>query len=256
MLIRTARIGLAGALLAFAGTAAAEGLGGSPASMVHQHSVAVSEKYAFLRTPLDVARLAKDGQLVLVTPDSELVLAGVSFPYARPEVLALVRRIARDYRDSTGKTLTVTSLTRPAALQPRNAHKLSVHPAGMAVDFRVPGTPAERAWLERTLLGLEKAGMLDVTREKTPAHYHVAVFAEPTLAWVSRRDAADAETARLNASRAANAATPRDLARVPTRLRIDSVDESRLPLFVAAMMGLLAMAVGLLQRGGVARTRR
>lgn len=253
---RNVLTGLMGALLASAGVAHAEGLGGSPASMVRQHDVAVSENYAFLRTPLDVARLAKDGKLVEVTPDSALALAGVSFPYARPEVLAFVRRLARDYRDSTGQSLTITSLTRPAALQPRNAHRLSVHPAGMAVDFRVPKTPAERAFLERSLLAMEKAGLLDVTRERTPAHYHVAVFAEPTLAWVARRDSADAVATRAAALARAAAIASRDIAQVPRRMSVDSINESRLPQFVAAMMALLAMAVSLLHRPTEARSRR
>jgi hypothetical protein len=250
------RIGLGTALLVSAATAAgAEGLAGSPASMVHQHAIAVKEEYTFLRTPLDVQRLVSDGKLVQVTPSADLVLAGVSFPYARPEVQAFVGRFARDYHDSTGVVLTVTSLTRPAALQPRNAHKLSVHPAGMAVDFRVPKTGAERAYLERALLSLEKQGVLDVTRERTPAHYHVAVFAAPTLAWLAARNAADAVTAAQVATVRKTSAA-RTLAQVPRRLSVDSVDESRLPLFFFAMAALLGMAATLLNVRPAARARR
>jgi hypothetical protein len=250
------KIGLGTALLVSAAAAVgAEGLAGSPASMVHQHAIAVKEDYTFLRTPLDVQRLVSEGKLVPVSPTTDLLLAGVSFPYARPEVQAFVGRFARDYHDSTGVPLTVTSLTRPAALQPRNAHKLSVHPAGMAVDFRVPKTPAERAYLERALLALEKQGLLDVTRERSPAHYHVAVFAAPTLAYLAVRDSADAVTAaQAAATRKASAA--RTLAQVPRRLAVDSVDESRLPLFFFAMAALLGMATTLLHAGPVARARR
>jgi Family of unknown function (DUF5715) len=208
--------------------AGAEGLAGSPASMAHQHAVAVEEQYTFLRTPLDVQRLVSDGKLVQIASDADVVLAGVSFPYARPEVRAFLARYARDYRDSTGAALTVTSLTRPAALQPRNAHKLSVHPAGMAIDFRVPRTPVERGFMERSLLAMEKAGLLDVTRERTPAHYHVAVFAEPTLAYLKRRDAIDPMLPRsvAGAVTVASVSAPvqRRITQVPRSMGADSVD--------------------------------
>jgi hypothetical protein len=46
----------------------------------------------------------------------------------------------------------------------------------MAVDLRIPDSKADRRWLERTLLSLEDKAVLDVTRERHPAHYHIAVF--------------------------------------------------------------------------------
>ena len=46
----------------------------------------------------------------------------------------------------------------------------------MAVDLRVPRTQQCRDWLNRALLSLEAAGVLEATRERSPAHYHVAVF--------------------------------------------------------------------------------
>ncbi len=163
-------------------------LSGSPASMIHQHAVAVQEEYTFLRTPLDVRKLAAGGRLVEVTGNEHYSLSGVSFPYARPEVLSFIEHFAAEYQDSTGARLIVTSLTRPEALQPRNAHALSVHPAGMAVDLRIPPAAAARAWLERALLGMEQRGLLDVTRERAPAHYHIAVFAEEYVPYAARLD--------------------------------------------------------------------
>jgi len=109
---------------------------------------------------------------------ADFVLRDVSFPFARPEVKWFVERLAAEYVRANGAELVVTSLTRPLSKQPPNAHALSVHPTGMAVDFRVPPTDSARAWLERTLLALEAKGVLDVTREQHPAHYHVAVFPE------------------------------------------------------------------------------
>jgi hypothetical protein len=55
------------------------------------------------------------------------------------------------------------------------------------VDFRVPSTAGQRAWLEKALLGLENARVLDVTREKHPPHYHVAVFPAEYLAYAGKK---------------------------------------------------------------------
>jgi hypothetical protein len=163
--------------------------------MKHQHQVAVQLHYTFLRTPAQVREYAAKGRLEELAGNADYALAEVSFPYARAEVRMFVERLAADYRAATGKQLIVTSLTRPEALQPRNAHQLSVHPTGMAVDFRVPDDAASRRWLETTLLRLEKDGLLDVTRERRPPHYHVAVFPGPYRAYAKKRAAADAVAA-------------------------------------------------------------
>lgn len=160
------------------GTAEASSLKGSPASMRSQHGVAVENDFTFLRTPAQVREFVEKGRLEPVTGNEDYRVNKVSFPYARPEVVAFIERVGRLYHEETGEKLVVTSLTRPTSLQPRNAHRLSVHPAGMAVDFRVPADAGARAWFEGKLLELEKEGVLDVTRERNPPHYHVAVFPE------------------------------------------------------------------------------
>jgi hypothetical protein len=171
-----------------AATARAEGagLGGSPMSMERQHGEAVAQDYSFLETPAEVRELAHEGLLERVTGGADFALSDVSFPYARPEVRMLIEHLAPQYRAATREQLVVTSLTRPIALQPSNAHALSVHPAGMAVDFRVPAGAKARAWLEKTLLELEREGVLDVTREHTPSHYHVAVYPAAYRAYLER----------------------------------------------------------------------
>jgi hypothetical protein len=180
-------------LLALAGlsapaTARADGagLGGSSMSMERQHEEAVAQDYSFLETPAEVRELAHEGLLERVTATVDFALSDVSFPYARPEVRMLIEHLAPQYRAATGEQLVVTSLTRPIALQPSNAHALSVHPAGMAVDFRVPAGVKARAWLEKTLLEMERDGVLDVTREHTPPHYHVAVYPAAYRAYLER----------------------------------------------------------------------
>ena len=169
--------------LAIASSAEASGLRGSPASMRYQHEVARELDYTFLRTSAQVREFAAEGRLDTVAGNADYRVNKVSFPYARPEVVSFIERLAREFRAETGEQLVVTSLTRPTALQPRNAHKLSVHPAGIAVDLRIPFKPTQRSWLEARLLTLENAGVLDVTRERRPPHYHVAVFPERFSEW-------------------------------------------------------------------------
>lgn len=165
--------------------AEAAGLKGSMTSMRRQHAAAKEAELDFLRTAKQVAGAVEAGALDTIAGNADYRTHQVSFPYARPEVRELIERIAAEYRAATGARLVVTSLTRPSALQPSNAHRLSVHPAGMAVDFRVPADSAARAWLERELLRLEEARVLDVTREVHPPHYHVAVFPQAFRAYAA-----------------------------------------------------------------------
>jgi hypothetical protein len=183
-LTRAAALSLSLSVALTAATARAGELRGSPASVQRQHQVAVAERYEFLADSAHVQALVRSGRLEPLAGNDDYSLSRqVSFPYARPEVREFVERLAAEYRAATGEPLVVTSLIRTTRWQPRNAHKLSVHPAGMAVDLHVPSSPTARAWLERSLLALEDRGVLDVTRERKPRHYHVAVFPEEYRAW-------------------------------------------------------------------------
>jgi hypothetical protein len=219
--------------------AAAE-LRGSRESMTHQHGVAAELDYTFIATPRQVRQYVKDGRLEPVPGGGDYRLSGVSFPYARPEIRLFVERLAARYHAETGTPLVVTSLTRPSTLQPSNASDLSVHPAGMAVDLRIPPTAKHRAWLERTLLALEEAGVLDVTRENNPPHFHVAVFPDAYREHVARLDAA-AALARADSARAVPvevevaAAAPATVAEAPA-VRPPAVRGST----VLALLGVLA----------------
>ena len=174
-----------------ASTAAASNssLRGSPASMSRQHNIAVEEELTFYDTPGAVLAEVAAGTLTPLEGNADYRIANVSFAYAVPEVRMFVERLGAQYRSACGEQLVVTSLTRPKAKQPRNAHVLSVHPAGMAVDLRISEKASCRAWLESTLLDLEGEGVLDVTRERMPPHYHVAVFPTPYRAYAAEIDA-------------------------------------------------------------------
>lgn len=167
---------LAALFLLGVGPALGQSLRGSEASVNRTHQKAHDHDFTFLTTSAQVRRFADAGYLVRVRPNLDYTLHEVSFPYARPEVATFIQRLGSQYRRACGEQLVVTSLTRPVTRQPRNASSLSVHPTGMAVDLRKSRSWTCRRWLESTLLHLEKAGVLEATRERTPSHYHVAVF--------------------------------------------------------------------------------
>jgi hypothetical protein len=166
-------------------------LKGSRSSMERQNAIARAEQYSFLRTTAQVRKFVDNGYLVeLPGNDDYRVLAG--HPFARPVVRAFIERLGSDYRDACGERLVVTSLTRPAGKQPRNASPLSVHPAGMAVDLRVPANGTCLKWLSSELLTLENGGLLDATREFRPPHFHIAVFPAEYAAYHEARLAEEA----------------------------------------------------------------
>lgn len=186
---------------------AQEGLRGSREKMLRQNAVAQASDFPFLETPADVEQYAELGVLVPVEPDGDLQLGRVSFAVTRPEVRTFVERLAPRYHAACREPLVVTSLTRPVSEQPENASELSVHPAGMAVDLRRSSRRSCRRWIERTLLSMQDEGVLAVTKESRPAHYHVAVFPQKYTAFVERLGGELAQAAN-EPERAVRAETP------------------------------------------------
>lgn len=162
-----------------------QSLRGSPASLDRQNQQAQRHDFTYLNRRQDVARFVGAGLLVPLDGSSHYQLTNVSFKVARPEVRLFVERLSAQYYRACGSPLVVTSLTRPKAYQPSNASARSVHPTGMALDLRVPTESSCRRWLESTLLSLEGHKVLDVTLERNPPHYHVALFPGPYVAHVA-----------------------------------------------------------------------
>ncbi len=181
---RIAALGLT--VLLCAQPAAAQTLRGSKTTMVRQNRVAREHDFTFLRNDAHVRKFVALELLVPVRGNADYELASVSYPYARPALKLFIERLGSQYRSACGEKLVVTSLTRPLDEQPRNSSDLSVHPTGMAADLRVSNSAKCRAWLERTLLSLERAGVLDAIRERRPPHYHVALYPNPYIAYVER----------------------------------------------------------------------
>src|SRR5690606_8979905 len=124
-----------------------------------------------------------------------------------------------------------------------------VHPAGMAVDLRISSSAACRSWLESTLLSLERQEVLDVTRERHPPHYHIALFVDRYAEYVAPLIARDSALAAQDARERA------------ARLALASLESVATPLVATAPSGDprpptdrrrdLALAIGLVVVGGM-----
>jgi hypothetical protein len=175
----------------------AQSLGGSSASLDRQNRMAMQHDFTFIDTAERVRYFASQGWLVEVEPTRNFSLHAVSFPYARPEVELFAQRLGGQYRRACGEQLVVTSLTRPTTRQPRNASDRSVHPTGMALDIRYSGDRNCRRWLEDVLGSLERQGVLEATRERSPVHYHIALFPDQYASYVdalTKRQVATGQT--------------------------------------------------------------
>lgn len=208
--------------------AAAQSLRGSSASLDRQNRVARQHDYTFLTTGAQVRRFAEKGYLVRLPAGRDYELHAVSYPYTRPEVALFVQRLSSQYRSACGEPLVVTSLTRPTSAQPRNASERSVHPTGMALDLRYSSSRRCRQWLERVLLSLEEAGVVEATRERFPPHYHVAVFPRQYTAYVDQLQRRQAtQVAAAEAERAAYKVRNGDSLWTIARAHGTTVDEIR-----------------------------
>jgi LysM repeat protein len=185
-----------------AAPASAQSLTGGQASLDRQNARAAANDFTFLATPAEVRRFVAQGLLVPVEGNQDYTIDDeVSYPVARPEVRLFIERLAGQYRAACGEQLVVTSLTRPKSAQPSNASDRSVHPTGMAIDFRRPVNSRCRRWLEQTLLSLEGKHVLEATRETSPPHLHVAIFPVLYAQYVSQLTGASVAEIKADARR-------------------------------------------------------
>ncbi len=148
---------------------------------MHRH--AVDARLRFYPTARAVRSAARAGRLARLSGTGSYRLKEVSLPYALPETRTFIERLAAQYRQTCGRPLVVTSAIRPTAWTPPNGSERSVHPSGMAVDLRKPRGRC-LAWLRRTLVSLESTGVIEATEERSPAHFHVAVYPRPYQRYV------------------------------------------------------------------------
>jgi hypothetical protein len=232
-------------------------LRGSPATMQQQNRVAKEHGLTFYRTGADIEAAVARGELSVLVPNEDYDVADfVRFPYLQAEAVVFVERLAEQYREACGQKLVVTSAVRPASGQPSNAHQLSVHPAGMAVDLRVSDRASCRSWLETAILNMERRGLINGIREFRPPHYHIAIFPGPYMAYVEERLAAE-EAERAAAEEERAIAVAEAVSEVSTELvstggatmlvaETDvSVDGRSASPLTAALVVLFALPVGL-----------
>ncbi len=192
--------------VALAAHTEAQTLRGSQASVDLMYSTAQASDLAFLRNAEDVATAARVGALRTIEASNDIELKAVKYPYVLPNTLRFADSLAAAYHAGCGEAIVVTSGARPLDEQPRNASPKSVHPTGMAVDFRKPRTPACLRWLRTNLVRLEKEHVIEATEERRPAHFHVAVLKqapEPKFAL----SAADVTAKKSESTNAANRRT-------------------------------------------------
>ena len=155
----------------------AQSLRGSKASVERMYWFAQGYRMPFRATPEAIAADASAGKLVPLggSLDYEITTA-VGWPYVTAETRQFVERFAEQYSAVCEMPLVVTSASRPLNRQPRNANPHSVHPAGIAVDFRRPPRGPCLDWTRKALLELERRGTIEAIEERHPVHFHVAVL--------------------------------------------------------------------------------
>jgi hypothetical protein len=163
-------------LTSTAPAASAQSLHGSRSSVDLMYTAAHRRDLEFMRTPEDIYDAARVGEFKLISVTEDLEMERVGFPFVLPNTLRFADSLAARYHAACGERIVVTSGARPLDKQPRNASPKSVHPTGMAIDFRKPRTPACLTWLRKSLVALEDAGVIEATEERHPPHFHVAVL--------------------------------------------------------------------------------
>lgn len=190
---------LALALAAPAHPADAQSLRGSRGSVNRMYHHATDHGIYFYKTGKGIRDAGKAGRFVRLG-GGDYRLAGVSYPYVRAETRTFVERLASQYRSACGERLVVTSAARPKSMRLANSVDRSVHPTGMAIDLRKPTRRACLSWLRETLLYLERQGVVEATEERSPPHFHVAVFPSPYTRYVQGRGGRSYASASAEAS--------------------------------------------------------
>jgi len=139
------------------------------------YTSARSKDLAFLGTRDDIYQAVGLGELDMISITEDVMIDKAAFPFVLPNTKRFVDSLAKEYHAGCGERLTVTSGARPIDEQPRNASPKSVHPTGMAVDFRKPNGPC-LDWLRKNLIALEDRHVIEATEERHPVHFHVAVL--------------------------------------------------------------------------------
>lgn len=177
--IRQALIAVCFSAFVPAASGEAQSLRGSTTSVDLMYRQAVSHDLHFYQTSDGIRRAATRGDFVRLTGNGDYALGSVSHPYVLSITRTFIHRLAAQYRAQCGERLVVTSAARPKTMRLANGASRSVHPTGMAVDLRKPTNGRCLTWLRSTLAYLDAQGVIDAIEERSPPHFHVAVFPAP-----------------------------------------------------------------------------
>ena len=153
--------------------------------------------YEFAATEDRLVEMVEEGMLVELEENASLKFNNVSRPYVLPVVAEFVYRLADQYNyGQRCGPLVLNGAARDVAFQQTmgNGSKKSVHPAGMALDIKSTDLALRcQVWLEETLLDIEAAKRIDVTKEVSgeAPHYHVTVAIHEYEAWLEKRRTVD-----------------------------------------------------------------
>lgn len=174
--------------------ASGQSLRGSRSSVNRSYNRAVRNDLEFMKTSTGVYEAVKRGGLVTIGITGDLLIDRVEYPFVLATTREVVYAFAGRYHASCGERLMVTSAVRPRVEQPRNASRKSVHPTGMAVDFRRPGGRC-LTFMRKELIALEKQGVVEATEERHPVHFHVVALqlalAPPAVGGAATKTAED-----------------------------------------------------------------
>lgn len=165
-------------------------LKGSRASQRRQNEIADREDLSRLEDRAQVDRFKKLRLLVPI-PSTRGVVVDERLPetrrLCRPWTAAFLSRVGRDFHDRFESSLVVTSAVRSledqAVLRKRNGNAApldgpyrSSHPTGATIDISYAGmSKAEKTWMRRTLLLLERGGQIEAIEEKRQRCFHIMV---------------------------------------------------------------------------------
>lgn len=160
--------------------------GGHLTHPVQAYTYARALRLPFVDSPREREELVSQGHLVALQSGATYELMDVSDPFVLPVTKQFVERLASQYQQAGCGRLVITSALRLKSRRLRNGSEHSVHPTGMAVDFRIPQGEC-RTWLQDTLGSIEASRRIDVTRERHPPHFHVVVVTGEYAAWLRRQ---------------------------------------------------------------------
>lgn len=170
---------------------AAGNLMGSPEARALENAKADEFSLERIADERSMTRLVEEKRLIPV-PNNDYVRWHHRFPkryaFYLPHADDFLVRLGRDFRSVFNKPIIVTSAIRPISYQrklatrnrnaaPTEGSFASTHPTGATIDIGYKGLRREEtAWIESYLSKKEADGVIQATKERYQACFHVMVY--------------------------------------------------------------------------------